>query len=190
MPMVCVFNIRGSSNSWNFRLTTVLPPGRVGILTVYVCCFNFLPLGRPVWEGISLLLFMTDVFTSTGKEKFLLNISQMLVTSVAFGLEGFTMCRGITVMLPRFHTNLRAFVLLRFGSLQDRLPFQLGEFLHSVGIAICPPFMKSMAPWSAFYLCYVNHTPFTFEHYFFFFQCSVPHIVHLVEILTTYYWQG
>lgn len=60
---------------------------------------------------------MTDVFTSTGKEKFLLNISQMLVTFVAFGLDGFSMCCGITAMLPCFHTNLQAFVLLRFGSL-------------------------------------------------------------------------
>lgn len=50
--------------------------------------------------------------------------------------------------------------------------------------------MKSMAPWSAFYLCYVNHTPLTFEKYFLFFQCSVLHNVHLVEILTTSYWQG
>lgn len=31
MPMVCVFNILGSSYSWNFRLITVLSPDRVGV---------------------------------------------------------------------------------------------------------------------------------------------------------------
>lgn len=114
-----------------FRLTIVLSLVELEFKQC-VCCFNFLPLGRPVWEGISLLLLiltfvilfplarkvkMTDVFPSTGKEKFLLNLSQMLVTSVAFRLDGFSMCCGIIPMLPWFHTNLQAFVLLRFGSL-------------------------------------------------------------------------
>lgn len=39
----------------------------------------------------------------------------------------------------------------------------VGGVLHSVGIAICSPLKKSMAPWSAFYLRYVNHTPLTFK---------------------------
>lgn len=70
------------------------------------CCFNFLPLGRPVWGEFSLLLLvltfvtlfplarkakLADVLTSTRKKKLLLTISQMAVTSVSFGLDGFSM---------------------------------------------------------------------------------------------------